>query len=243
MPLVFRGADALEASPLARRFMQTHAYVAIGGERSGSRLHVDPRHTGAWNALLCGAKRWALLQPSAGAPPSPALPVGVWFAAELASAAAGGGLLETMQAPGETLWVPHAWAHAVYNLGELTVAVTHNLLPWEDLRVPAQLRPLAAAYSALAAYLHALALRQRPELAAAMAEACALPTRPADGCEDEDEGEGGGGGDRPGDEQESASARAFAARGMGAEYYYLAAAGMYGDYYKAAERLLAEPAD
>lgn len=44
-------------------------WVLFGAAGSGSRHHVDPLNTSAWNALLLGSKRWALYPPSTEVPP------------------------------------------------------------------------------------------------------------------------------------------------------------------------------
>ena len=122
-----------------------YRWVAIGPERSGSSLHVDPLATSAWNALLFGVKRWVLFPPSA--PKS--LVKGeslkergedneaiTYFVRvlprireeERRRARAGLPLLgmrEVMQYPGETIFVPGGWWHAVLNLTD-TIAVTQN---------------------------------------------------------------------------------------------------------------------
>ena len=149
--------------------------------------------------------------------------------------ACGSGLLEAIQQPGETLWVPQGWRHAVYNLGELSVAVTHNLLPWAAM--PRQLSSLSTAYPALTRYLFALALRNRPEIANAMTAAGPIPTRPTGDDADDSDDDGAVETGFKSAFAPSAGARAFAARGMSAEFYHLAAAGMYADFWRAAARL------
>lgn len=123
-------------------------YWIAGGRRTGTCLHVDPLLTSAWNSCLCGAKRWVLLPPgtalSSTLAPKVATPCG-WFAdayPELVAMAERGEvrMLECVQRPGQTIYVPAGWWHAVLNL-EWSVAVTHNfasaaLLPslWSELR-------------------------------------------------------------------------------------------------------------
>ena len=38
--------------------LSCHLFVLVGGERTGSNLHKDPKWSSAWNTLLCGRK-WA----------------------------------------------------------------------------------------------------------------------------------------------------------------------------------------
>ena len=40
-----------------------HRWLIVGPERSGSRFHVDPNGTSAWNAVITGAKKWILFPP------------------------------------------------------------------------------------------------------------------------------------------------------------------------------------
>jgi histone arginine demethylase JMJD6 len=83
-------------------------------------------------------------------------------------AARGGGMLAHVQRPGETLFVPAGWRHAVLNLDD-SVAVTHNLCSAANL--PAVWRSLrAAAPAAAAAWQPRLAARH-PPLAALVAAA------------------------------------------------------------------------
>ena len=122
-----------------------YRWFAIGPERSGSSLHIDPLATSAWNTLLVGVKRWVLFPPSA----PKALVKGDYLKQrgedneastyfirilprikeeERRRVREGGELLgmrEVMQYPGETIFVPGGWWHAVLNLSD-TIAVTQN---------------------------------------------------------------------------------------------------------------------
>ena len=110
-----------------------HSWLVIGPPRSGSSLHVDPLATAAWNALLAGRKRWALFPPGTSKelihPREPGLgrEAADWFARvwprTVAPGWAGPRPIDVVQRPGETMYVPGGWLHAVMNL-DLTVAVT-----------------------------------------------------------------------------------------------------------------------
>ena len=41
----------------------SHPHFFVGGGRTGSLLHVDPRATCGWNACVFGRKHWLLLPP------------------------------------------------------------------------------------------------------------------------------------------------------------------------------------
>jgi len=149
VPEYFRD-DVYALGPDARACFPRFRYLVVGGPRSGSNLHVDPRGTAAWNTSLCGRKRWALFPPGGGrgylgaigAPPGDAgmgktaAPPAAWWAGPHARLAAGGGagegarlgMAECVQRPGDTIYVPAGWWHAVLNL-DTAVAVTQNLLP------------------------------------------------------------------------------------------------------------------
>jgi histone arginine demethylase JMJD6 len=130
-----------------RQFFRQHAYFIMGGARTGSNLHVDPQYTCAWNTLLSGLKRWVIFPPGesdeyraelglpVGANQGVAFaknPPAVWWRDVHAKLVQSGrakelGMLEAVQRPGDTIFVPRGWHHAVLNLG-WTVAVTQNLI-------------------------------------------------------------------------------------------------------------------
>jgi histone arginine demethylase JMJD6 len=125
------GLEGAEGRPRFR-------WLLIGPARSGSRLHVDPVGTSAWNTLLSGHKRWVLFPPTLSpaqvaaiqglGPDGPGAPQSAeaWFAAVLPALDRERlGAIELTQHPGETIFVPAGWWHTVVNLG-LTVAVTQN---------------------------------------------------------------------------------------------------------------------
>ena len=112
-----------------------YRWLVLGPARSGSYIHIDPLGTSAWNALLAGAKLWALFPPST--PKGVVQPPGhaggreaiAWFThvyPQLVDAADPAHRpLAGIQWPGETMFVPGGWWHVVLNL-ELSIAVTQN---------------------------------------------------------------------------------------------------------------------
>lgn len=110
-----------------------HQWMCIGGPRSGTSIHVDPLGTSAWNALVCGHKRWALFPP--GSVPEEVLkPKGVnsaarWFDVVWPQTLEDSWKYEkplyVEQGPGDVIFVPSGWWHVVINV-DFTVAVTEN---------------------------------------------------------------------------------------------------------------------
>ena len=120
-----------------------YRWVVIGPPRSGSSVHVDPLATSAWNALISGHKRWALYPPDAGLTKPDLKPKGMgldgesvtWFQ-RMYPKTRGAAWTDTrgfprpmdcVQGPGEIMYVPDGWWHAVLNLDH-TVAVTQNVV-------------------------------------------------------------------------------------------------------------------
>ncbi|KAJ3290641.1 hypothetical protein HK104_006629 [Borealophlyctis nickersoniae] len=113
-------------------------WLVIGPARSGASWHVDPLGTSAWNTLLSGRKRWALYPPDALPPgvtvtqtasggrdfKSPAMLY--WYLEVYPNLPPDQKPIEIVQEPGETIFVPAGWWHAVLNIGEVNVAVTQN---------------------------------------------------------------------------------------------------------------------
>ena len=117
-----------------------HRWMIMGPARSGSTLHTDPLSTSAWNTLLVGHKKWILFPPDTAAAdvlPTDLLPdskelggAAQWFANVLPRAQHAVDWpthrpIEVLQKPGETMYVPAGWWHAVLNL-DTTIAVTQN---------------------------------------------------------------------------------------------------------------------
>lgn len=101
------------------------------------RIHTDPLGTSAWNALIKGHKRWCLFPP--GTPKAvidpPMRPYDreavSWFSTvfpkfqvrddpnDQRTLGERLGMVQVLQRPGETIFVPGGWAHVVMNLGML----------------------------------------------------------------------------------------------------------------------------
>jgi len=116
-----------------------YRWIVFGPPRSGSSVHIDPLATSAWNALISGRKRWALYPP--GTMDKPTIkPRGIgldgesitWFNVMYPRTVTeewkSKGLpppIDVIQHPGEIMFVPDGWWHAVLNLDH-TMAVTQN---------------------------------------------------------------------------------------------------------------------
>jgi hypothetical protein len=127
-----------------------HTWLIFGPQRSGSSFHIDPNCTHAWNAAICGRKRWIFYPPGVTPPgvhPSPdgdhvAMPIslGEWLhnywdahMERYRTAPIGERPLECTVEAGDVIFVPHGWWHSVVNLDPINVAVTHNYVSKSNL--------------------------------------------------------------------------------------------------------------
>ncbi|OQS03363.1 histone arginine demethylase [Thraustotheca clavata] len=114
-----------------------YRWFLVGPKRSGTCVHLDPLGTSAWNTLLVGRKRWVVFPPHVDKRlvkakglvyPGEDDEAGNYFADLLPRMLAQQPdleYMEFMQYPGDTVFVPGGWWHAVYNIDD-TIAVTQN---------------------------------------------------------------------------------------------------------------------
>ncbi|CAE6966279.1 jmjd6-b, partial [Symbiodinium sp. KB8] len=149
-------------------------WLLLGPRRSGSTLHKDPLGTSAWNALVFGKKLWVLFPPST--PPELLRPeadtdfseesASCWFLHWWKSARARAWPerftpIEFLQQPGEVVFVPARWWHAVLNL-EDSLAVTQNFC--NEWNVGNVWRCTSATHPVLARHLRQSLKCHRPDL-------------------------------------------------------------------------------
>jgi len=134
--------DLFDLCHVSRR--PPHRWLCLGPERSGTTMHLDPLNTNAWNTVISGRKIWILFPPSTPED----IAKGTQFMSNPRkhheSEAIGWyfhvypklrkwcmdngnkyGLIEIIQYPGETIFVPGSWWHFVLNLDDC-LAVTMN---------------------------------------------------------------------------------------------------------------------
>lgn len=116
-----------------------YRWFLVGPARSGTCVHIDPLGTSAWNTVVSGCKRWVLFPPGTPKRIAKALEVigkdeddeainyFVDFLPRLKAkyGAKTLGVVEFLQYPGDTVFVPGGWWHAVLNV-EDSIAVTQN---------------------------------------------------------------------------------------------------------------------
>jgi len=119
-----------------------HKWFLVGPERSGTTVHIDPLATSAWNTAVVGRKRWVIFPPETQmevvkakklyekAEDDEAANYFMKVLGRLKEQNPDIVMYEFTQNPGETLFVPSGWWHAVLNL-EDTCAITQNFCsPW-----------------------------------------------------------------------------------------------------------------
>lgn len=123
-----------------------YRWIIVGPTRSGSTFHKDPNATSAWNVNLTGKKLWVMLPPEVKPPgvgtdeeeSEVTSPVGIaeWvlsgFYNDSVKLALEGKCQIGITFPGECMYVPCGWWHAVINL-EDSVALTQNFVPTGSL--------------------------------------------------------------------------------------------------------------
>ncbi|KRX11217.1 hypothetical protein PPERSA_07742 [Pseudocohnilembus persalinus] len=123
-----------------------YRWCLLGPERSGTTIHLDPLNTDAWNTSFQGYKKWVLFPneiPKAICKGKQYKPKGEddeainYFAKILPQIIANEGrenlkIQEFIQGPGETVYIPGGWWHAVINVTD-TVAVTQNVMTSSNL--------------------------------------------------------------------------------------------------------------
>ncbi|EGR31249.1 jumonji domain protein [Ichthyophthirius multifiliis] len=131
-----------------------YRWFLVGPERSGTTVHIDPLWTSAWNTSFQGYKRWILFKPEVPkfiVKGKKYIPEGEdddaiqYFTKILPQLIKEEGreklgVIEFIQNPGETVFIPGGWWHAVINVTD-TIAVTQNFMSsnnytvvWRSLR-------------------------------------------------------------------------------------------------------------
>jgi histone arginine demethylase JMJD6 len=87
------------------------SWMFVGPANSSTLFHVDVWMSSAWNAVFSGVKEWIFLPPSH--PFSVELRKGEYLARP--EAANDPEALTVTQGPGDLLFLPSAWGHAVFN--------------------------------------------------------------------------------------------------------------------------------
>eukprot|EP00752_Nemacystus_decipiens_P001866 g1797.t2 len=109
----------------------SYRWLLVGPKRSGSACHNDPLGTSAWNTLLSGRKLWFLAPPHLEDAVLATMDKNVarWYLEDVPKLRAryGDEINLYVQHPGETMFVPGFWMHAVLNLDD-TTAVTQNFV-------------------------------------------------------------------------------------------------------------------
>lgn len=144
----------VSAEQLGEKKRPPYRWLLIGPSRSGTTIHIDPLSTSAWNTSLSGYKRWVLFPNE--------LPKSLVKGKEFSKECSGDEavyyftevlpkiiekegrenlkIIEYIQGPGETIYVPGGWWHAVLNCSD-TLAMTQNFMDdfnfenvWRSLR-------------------------------------------------------------------------------------------------------------
>lgn len=170
------GTHSAQPNEATDDLLDVRRWLVVGPRGSGSRWHVDPFGTSAWNLCVSGRRLWCLMPPDTRFPPEVAdaaepddlsaarygrsinaPPAAAWFAAHCSSTAAHAEMLWAEQLAGDVVYVPRGWWHCTLNL-ETSVALTQNLVLRADgasaYRQLAEALGQARTHEALKAVLH-----------------------------------------------------------------------------------------
>jgi hypothetical protein len=131
VPSLFPLTDGLMSAIFSNVFRPEYRWFLLGKKNSGFGIHTDPFNTHAWNTLVFGKKRWALLPPSTS--PDTALSCYAtsafeWFRErDKISNLLCPGMIEFIQTAGETIFIPEGWWHVAICI-EMSVGITYNYL-------------------------------------------------------------------------------------------------------------------
>eukprot|EP00924_Labyrinthula_sp_SR-Ha-C_P014847 maker-scaffold_9-snap-gene-0.1-mRNA-1 protein AED:0.00 eAED:0.00 QI:93/1/1/1/0/0.5/2/317/293 len=130
--------DIFETEDVARR--PPYRWILIGPTNSGTKLHIDPFFTSAWNTLVQGRKRWIVFSFELKSELDKILGVDlttltllqffdIWnkLGTDFFSKNEGK-LYDFIQKETETIFIPAQWWHIVVNL-ETSVCLTQNYAP------------------------------------------------------------------------------------------------------------------
>lgn len=133
--------------------------TVAGVKDSGTDPHIDPSATDAWNTAILGFKWWVLFDPDLEVEDvtcdpkcSSRMTVRDWYASVATRAGTESNNTDTgekttktasnllpkvihvLQTPGETLYLPYGFVHAVYNLGDCIGVTANYAAPHEENR-------------------------------------------------------------------------------------------------------------
>jgi len=144
VPKYFRDRDLFSWIEKHYHKRPDHAWLIHGPARSGSRFHIDPNQTCAWNAVIRGRKKWVLFPPFPRPPPPGVFPnedysqvispasLMEWFTNFYEEAKNRKDRIECIVEAGELLFIPRGWWHIVLNLEE-SIAITENYVSETNL--------------------------------------------------------------------------------------------------------------
>jgi len=114
-----RDANTAQAGSGVGECSQGKPQFMMGPEGSGAPMHM---HVAAFNAALVGRKRWFFSPPAHNF--WSRKPVSEWLAHDYPATPAGAPLFECTQHPGDIMYVPNLWSHAVVNLEDAVAVAT-----------------------------------------------------------------------------------------------------------------------